>query len=489
MIIGIVRSEAADRERTYNAVEYAAALNGVRIGGYVAPGGSGSFRGHRFLGLSELAGIDMIVAASPVTGELRRSVEEMGWRGPILSFATDKAECLAMWRDGGWLVAREARLAGGDLALPTRHARIEELALEDVPSRLSADAHEAVTRPVVRAYQRASADAPQSGPYAIGRNWQSFLRHTRPTFYRAAAAGDVQAIGGLLASCFRNEMSSGILGGREAFEAFAAAGPAVCAGVRQQFTIWRYSVRTADIGRLAAPRVGNPYGVRVDGGIVHPNTFLDDYRAGHVLRLLDGVDRPIVVDIGGGYGGFCHQLFANGGNVTYVGFDLPDNLIVASYFILAAHPEKRVLLYESPDDPLDADVLREFDVVLMPNFMLPRLADRSVECVTNFTSLSEMDFGTIAEYLRQVDRACTGFFYQENLLDNGENYEFYPVSVFPAMPHFALLSSAPSRWPFFGPASTHHCHGEFFYVNRQIDRERFFGAARPSGEAIRTAAV
>ena len=57
-----------------------------------------------------------------------------------------------------------------------------------------------------------------------------------------------------------------------------------------------------------------------------------------------------------------------------------------------------MLLYQSPDQALDAKTLREHDIVLMPNFMLPRVPDRTVDLFTNFISLSEMDYASIAEH-------------------------------------------------------------------------------------------
>jgi len=35
------------------------------------------------------------------------------------------------------------------------------------------------------------------------------------------------------------------------------------------------------------------------------------------------------------------------------------------------------------------------------------------------------------EYMKQVDRTCGGFFYQENMLDNHCNFHYYPAPVFP----------------------------------------------------------
>ncbi len=495
MKIAILRTEQADNERTYNGVEFAAASDGVRVVAYVSAEAVGTYRNLPIVTPGALAelGVEMVVAASPLNAGERQPFESVGWpQDHLLSYETDRAACRSIWAArGGWLAARRPVVAGEVLSPMLQYARIGEPAIGEIQPHLSGDELAAITTRVFKAYQLAMADAPPAGPYAIGRNWGAFLRYSRPNFYGAAERGDIETMSTLLASCLRNEMTTGTFGGGAAYEAYngwVSAGRSVVAPIRQQYNVWRYSVQNTDVTRLAAPAVGNPFGVWVGDGIVHPNTFLNDYRAQFVSGLVEQIDRPIVVDLGGGFGGFGHQLLSNGAGETYVGFDLPENLIVAAYFLLVAHPEKRVLLYESRDQTLDPQTLRQYDMVLMPNFMLPCMADLSVDVFTNFISLSEMDYRSIVEYLAQVDRVCAGFFYHENLLDNGENYEFYPASVFPALDHFKTVSTAPSRWPFFSPTSPHHCHGEFLSVRRGVNTSRYLGTVRGADARRRTAA-
>ena len=155
---------------------------------------------------------------------------------------------------------------------------------------------------------------------------------------------------------------------------------------------------------------------------------------------------------------------------------------------MASHPDKRVVLYESPDQRLDADTLRQYDIVLMPHFLLPQLADRAADVFTNLISLSEMDYGTIGDYLRQVDRTCGGYFYQENMLDNHCNFHYYPVTRFPEMANFKQVSSTPSRRPILSAHSPFHCHGEFLSVRRDLDLARYLGQPREQSQQTHRAA-
>jgi len=496
MTIAFLRTPQADSANAYNKLEFEAASHGARAVAYVSAGEKGTFRGLPLVTPSDLAslGIDLLVAAMPLSAEDLQPLTAAGWpMSQVMSHATEKERCRAAWSQNGgeWMATRHPGVNGTELIPKVEYAKVGGPAVGPVAPIVDAVGRLSITTRAFDAFHLARVDAPSSGPYAIGRNWGNFLRATRPQFYAAVEAGDVAAIDNLLSDCLRNEMTTGTFGTPvpyEAYNSWVSAGAGTVAGVRQQFNIWRYCVANADVSRLAAPPVGDPFGVWVGEGIVHPNTFLNDCRAQFVSELLAPIDRPLVLDLGGGFGGFGHQLLSNGSNAVYVGFDLPENLIVATYFLMAAHPEKRVLLYEGRDQVLDAKTLRDYDIVMMPNFMLPRVPDRTVDLFTNFISLSEMDYASIAEYLRQVDRVSNGFFYHENLLDNGENYEFYPVSVFPALAQFKTLWSAPSRWPFFSPSSPHHCHGEVLAARRDLDVARYFGAAsRAPKTAIRYA--
>ncbi|MFN7980621.1 MAG: putative sugar O-methyltransferase [Vicinamibacterales bacterium] len=488
MTIAFLRTPQADSTNAFNKLEFEAASHGARAVAYVSAGEKGTFRGLPLVTPSDLAslGVDMVVSPLPVSADELRMLTDAGWPvSRVMSHTTEREQCRALWSQNGgqWMAARRPGMTGTDLAPAVQYAQVGGPAVGKVVPELDATALLAITTRAFEAFQLSRADAPTSGPYAIGRNWGNFLRASRPNFYAAVEKGDVDTIDALLADCLRNEMTTGTFGSGVAYEAYnswVAAGSAIVAGVRAQYNVWRYCVSNPDVARLASPPVGNPFGVWLDHGIVHANTFLNDCRAQFVTDLLAPVDRPLVLDLGGGFGGFGHQLLTNGSNAVYVGFDLPENLIVATYFLMAAHPEKRVLLYQSRDQVLDARTLREYDIVLMPNFMLPQVPNRTVNLFTNFISLSEMDYASIAEYLRQVDRVTDGFFYHENLLDNGENYEFYPVSVFPALSHFKTLWTAPSRWPFFSPSSPHHCHGEVLAARRDIDVARYFGTSSRS---------
>jgi hypothetical protein len=98
--------------------------------------------------------------------------------------------------------------------------------------------------------------------------------------------------------------------------------------------------------------------------------------------------------------------------------------------------------------------------------MLPQLDDASVDLFVNTISFGEMNRDIAAHFMREIQRTSRGFFYHENLCELNYDYENYATDLFQIPESFKLVASAPSRWPMFGPNSTHHAFTENLFVKR-----------------------
>jgi hypothetical protein len=174
-----------------------------------------------------------------------------------------------------------------------------------------------------------------------------------------------------------------------------------------------YKELTGNAPRLTYPVVGNPVGLYHEGYIVPPNAIEHRYYAEEMFRLLQGIDNPVICEIGGGIGSQAYMVLSNTGHkLTYILLDIPEVLVLASYFLMASLPGKKVLLYG--EAPLDSHTFRQYDVILMPNFTLPQLGDESVHLFFNACSLSEMDSITVEEYIHQIERVSSKYFMHVN---------------------------------------------------------------------------
>ncbi len=174
-----------------------------------------------------------------------------------------------------------------------------------------------------------------------------------------------------------------------------------------------YEELAGDGSHLTYPLLGNPVGLSHHGQVIPIEAVRYHYYATEILSLLTDVEQPTVCEIGGGLGGQAYKTLSDSMRpMTYVLLDIPEGLVVASYFLMTALPEKTFLLYG--EGPLDAHALKEYDVILMPNFALPQLGGDAVDLFFNSSSFSEMNRVTVEEYLLQIQRICRRYFMHIN---------------------------------------------------------------------------
>lgn len=321
---------------------------------------------------------------------------------------------------------------------------------------------------LLKAFNRAREDAAfQPGVYSVGENWGEVLRKSRGPLYEAADRADAEGLARLLSCFFRNSLSDSIVGGEAGFRQFVAS--AHDTWLQHNLEVWMALVdASASVADAGMPPVGNPYGYVIDGHVINWNSFVNHGRAYRCLKLLADTGRDMLAEIGGGFGGFANNVLKQAPGVTYLDFDLPENLLLASYYMLMAHPNKKVLLYESQDMDMTPAVLGCYDAVMLPNFMLPRMHDASVGLIINTISLSEMDHSTVTEYFKQAARVTTGYFYHENLSCHPD-YKGYPTSVFPETPGLKEIFCGFSPWMGFDAYTKGHSYLE--RILKRTDRE------------------
>jgi hypothetical protein len=215
--------------------------------------------------------------------------------------------------------------------------------------------------------------------------------------------------------------------------------------VHRDIRVWR-AITDSPVADLAAPDVGSPWGVTLDGVLMYPGVHRAHYFAEHVARLLNGAGT--VVEIGGGYGELAYRLLRRR-PLRYICFDLPEVLIKAAYFLTSALPDKRVLLYDEVGTRrLTAELLAQYDIVLMPNFKIRDMPEMSADLLVNTRSLSEMGKPAIDDYMREMGRITRRYFLHENSSEAAVWYGHaeIPASAFPVPATFRRIYTQKSPW-------------------------------------------
>jgi hypothetical protein len=334
---------------------------------------------------------------------------------------------------------------------------------------------ERIVKRILVAYLKAKSDQKSvAPPYGARGEWDSFIRTGKREYVAALERSEVEDLSRLLRNFFRNTGADGLLT-ISSYSQIAAANTRrkmkFVHYLLQDYYNWKDLTGNTSPRPLGSPAIGNAWGYIIDNQLVMPGACRHNYFAHQARLLLSEVEGgvPVVAEIGGGFGGLAYFLLSSGANCRYVNFDLPEILVVEQYYLMSAFPEKNFLLYG--EQPIDfGPALESFDVILMPNFELPKLPDDSVDLFINTGSLSEMDYATVEEYIRHITRACRLYFFHDNsdrevpigtidVVVNGETSLEVPSSRFPILEKdFRRIYKAKSPWVCMGDRMREHLY-------------------------------
>jgi hypothetical protein len=199
-----------------------------------------------------------------------------------------------------------------------------------------------------------------------------------------------------------------------------------------------------DVSAIRTPWVGNPFGYFIEGTLAVPGSFRHHYMANKAVALMNG--DGVLGEIGGGWGDVGYYALQAPG-IHYLDLDLPEILLLASFWLCSTMPERKIVLYGEQDLGTVLTKIDNYDAILLPNFCFPCLPDHTMDVVLNTHSMSEMDGQTVQEYLRQIERTCKSYFLHENSDTAYHTLGFteIPASTF-WVEGFRLLNKAISPW-------------------------------------------
>lgn len=302
--------------------------------------------------------------------------------------------------------------------------------------------------------------------------WKDFLAIEWRNYYDAISHEDYETIAALLRNFFRNGGISGMWAEKEVFKSFCnqkmLAQLSRENSMKSQYLVWRNNLPFISLKDLNAPKVGNPWGYRFGDMLLYEPVFEYNFHAHYFDRLLCDVQNPVVIEIGGGFGGLAYHLLRCRSSIKYIGFDLPENILIQTYYLSCTFPNARIFIYQENSPPLNRQHLEHYDIVLLPNFELPRVDSLIADLIINVRSLSEMSYETITEYFSQIDRIGRLFFYHENIFKTRKDGLFgIPSSDFPALDNFIQIAASESRWPKYDCNSMYPCQ-ENLFIHRNI---------------------
>jgi putative sugar O-methyltransferase len=296
------------------------------------------------------------------------------------------------------------------------------------------------------AYNRAkTAQSGAADCFQVSNEWVPIYEKPLQEVMQALKTKDIKALHRIYGNFYRDSCSTGLVGLPGGY-----LNGTISARKKKWYlydSLHRYNLWKSMIGvnnstaELKTPCIGNPYGYVIDGTFISTGSDYLHYYASAIGRLLRGRKPRVVLELGGGYGGMAYFLNRDTSGLTYIDFDLPENLALTAYYLLNAFPEKKILLYGEAD--LNMETLQTYDIILMPNFEMPRMPDNSADVVFNSYSLAEMSAEAIHAYIGEFTRIVTGYF----LHINHNKVSAVVADDFGIDPnHFDLLYKIPALW-------------------------------------------
>ena len=174
-----------------------------------------------------------------------------------------------------------------------------------------------------------------------------------------------------------------------------------------------------EISALSQPRHGNQWGANVNNNFIAYESVLNEFYSREISSLVRN-DRPVILEIGAGYGILFYYTSKAFKNFCYLDFDLPEVLCCATYYLMKCFPDKKFLLYG--EGKMDEEAIKENDFIFMPSYVIKEIPDNSIDICINMSSLSEMKAETCRMFLREICRTSYAFWYL-NYENNRSEYE------------------------------------------------------------------
>jgi len=242
---------------------------------------------------------------------------------------------------------------------------------------------------------------------------------------------------------FRNNgMSSGLdhpTGGTDARHVIVD--PRAQAGLVAKYDSLRAITGPAFIAKYHEAEVGQPNHY-THAGIRLNVTDLRLVHAAWRLSTLIDQPRPVIAEIGAGFGGLAVKLKRLYPDARIVLFDLPEVNALQRYYVGRNFPSAKIVGYAEYQERGDAG---DYDFAILPGWAINDFPAGSMDCVINMRSMMEMTQATVAFYFSAIEKCLRagGLFYCVNRYRKTTSGDDVRIKEYPFDDRWYLALSEP----------------------------------------------
>lgn len=174
-----------------------------------------------------------------------------------------------------------------------------------------------------------------------------------------------------------------------------------------QLDLWKLFNKNQNLKEVGMPNYGNQIGAIIKNTFITMGSFNLHTHAENISNYLDKNDNKIL-ELGGGYGHLAYYVLKKIKNFTYIDFDLPETLTLASYFLSKSFPNKKNFFYG--ESKFNKTIENDYELIFLPPWEIESLDTNSIDLAINKNSLGEMDPEAATNYLRHIIRTSKYFF-------------------------------------------------------------------------------
>ena len=133
----------------------------------------------------------------------------------------------------------------------------------------------------------------------------------------------------------------------------------------------------------------------------------DIYHSWFILNQLKHIksSKPVICEIGAGYGGVATKIKRNIPKSKIIIFDLPEVNVAQSYYLSQEFKESKFFGYRDFKEKGRSILTEDFDFLVLPGWSINELlTENSVDAYINIRSMMEMNLETIEFYFQAIQR-------------------------------------------------------------------------------------
>jgi putative sugar O-methyltransferase len=203
----------------------------------------------------------------------------------------------------------------------------------------------------------------------------------------------------------------------------------------KQLKIWKFFLNDDNhISELNLPKFGNQIGAEIDGNFLVEGSFFSHFYANLLNIFIKNINRPIIADLGAGYGKLAYYILKNKKEFCFIDFDLPETLCLASFYLIKTWPGKKSFLYGESN--FSNEITSKYDLIFLPNFEIEKIQKNTIDLFINKNSLGEMKPETSKKFIKNICNISKIFFHMNhetfrNKFENGSSSlinDEYPIT-------------------------------------------------------------